>query len=103
MKKIFVFILLSCFCVGFSQENNRKYNLVVAFDSSMNIDRKNALPEISSQVEGFQDIVDQYNFELKYSFVFSKEKLQQMEEQALRISGSSEIGRASCRERAESP
>jgi len=90
MKKIFVFILLSCFCVGFSQENNRKYNLVVAFDSSMNIDRKNALPEISSQVEGFQDIVDQYNFELKYSFVFSKEKLQQMEEQALRISGSSE-------------
>lgn len=88
MKNVFVFILLSLFCVSFSQENHRKYNLVVAFDSSLNIDRENALSDISAQVIGFEDVLESYTFDLEYSFVFSEEKLQQMEEQALRISGS---------------
>lgn len=89
MRKLFVFILLSSFCVVFSQENSRKYNLVVAFDSSMSIDRYNALADISAQIVEFSDVLESYPFDLKYSFVFSEEKLQQMEEQALRISGNS--------------
>lgn len=89
MKNVFVFILLSLFCVVFSQENSRKYNLVVAFDSSMSIDRYNALADISAQIVEFSDVLESYPFDLKYSFVFSEEKLQQMEEQALRISGNS--------------
>src|SRR5690554_3532870 len=89
MRKLFVFILLSSFCVVFSQENSRKYNLVVAFDSSMSIDRYNALADISAQIVEFSDVLESYTFDLEYSFVFSEEKLQQMEEQALRISGNS--------------
>lgn len=90
MKNIISFVLLSCFSVVFSQENDRKHNLIVAFDSSINIDRHNAVSELSLRISGFEDILDEYNFDLKYSFVFSEEKLQEMEQQALRISGNSE-------------
>lgn len=90
MKNIISLVLLSCFSVVFSQENGRSYNLIVAFDSSMDIDRKNAVSELSLSVEGFRDVLNKYNFDLRYSFVFSEEKLQQMEQQALRVSGNSE-------------
>ena len=90
MKNIISLVLLSCFSVVFSQENGRSYNLIIAFDSSMDIDRKNAVSELSLSVEGFRDVLNKYNFDLKYSFVFSEEKLQQMEQQALRVSGNSE-------------
>jgi len=89
MKKVATTLLLFHLLVVFSQEINRKYNLVVAFDSSINIARKNPLPDVLSEVKEFEDILNQYDFNLKYSFVFSEEKLQYMEEQALRISGSS--------------
>src|SRR5690606_31307552 len=62
--------------------------IFVAFDRSMNIDRQNALSELSAQVVGFDKVLESYTFDLKYSFVFSEEKLQKLEEQALRISGS---------------
>lgn len=89
MKKVTTIFLLFHFLVVLSQENFRKHNLVVAFDSSMNIDRKNPLSDVLSEIKEFEDILNQYDFNLNYSFVFSEEKLQQMEEQALRISGSS--------------
>lgn len=90
MKNIISLVLLSCFSVVFSQENGRSYNLIIAFDSSMDIDRKNAVSELALSVEGFRDVLNKYNFDLRYSFVFSEEKLQQMEQQALRVSGNSE-------------
>src|SRR5690554_4408034 len=89
MKKVTTIFLLFHFLVVLSQENFRKHNLVVAFDSSMNIDRKNPLSDVLSEIKEFEDILNQYDFNLNYSFVFTEEKLQQMEEQALRISGSS--------------
>lgn len=90
MKNIISLILVCCFSFVFSQETDRKHNLIVAFDSSLKLDRENVKDDLINQIEGFSTISDKYNFELKYSFVFTEEKLQEMEQQALRISGSSE-------------
>lgn len=90
MKNIISLILVCCFSFVFSQETDRKHNLIVAFDSSLKLDRENVKDDLINQIEGFSTISDKYNFDLKYSFVFTEEKLQEMEQQALRISGSSE-------------
>ncbi len=90
MKNIVYFVLLSCFSVVFSQEIDRKHNLVVAFDSSLKLDREKIKNDLISQIQGFSAVLENYDFDLKYSFVFTEEKLLEMEEQALKISGNSE-------------
>lgn len=90
MKNIISLILVYCFSAVFSQETDRKHNLIVAFDSSLKLDREKVKDDLLNQIQGFSTILDKYNFDLKYSFVFTEEKLQEMEQQALRISGSSE-------------
>ena len=89
MKTIIALVFL-CFCSSiFSQNNERTHNIIVAFDSSLVLSRENVLQELSLQVDGFQELLVEFDFDLKYAYAFSDEKLKEMEKHALKSLGNS--------------
>lgn len=89
MKTIIALVFL-CFCSSiFSQNNERTHNIIVAFDSSLVLSRENVLQELSLQVDGFQELLVEFDFDLKYAYAFSDEKLKELEKHALKSIGNS--------------
>lgn len=76
MKKILLITFLSTFGMLFSQQTERNHNLIVAFDSSLKLDREKIKTDLIHKVSGFSVILENYDFELNYSFVFQKKNFQ---------------------------
>lgn len=90
MKNLTTLLFLFLFsCTLLAQENDRKHNLTIAFDASLDLDNDQILSEFSDQVPGFSDLLAQYNFQLQKSLAFSDEDLDKMEKEAMQVSGTS--------------
>ena len=86
MKRSVLFVFSLCFClVSFAQET---FRLHVAFDKSIQFSSENDYVSVlNDAIPDFNTLSQDYSFSLEKGIAISETRLQQMEEQALRISG----------------
>ena len=86
MKRTILFIFSVCYCtLSFAQET---FQLHVAFDNTIQFSSENDYKSVlNDAIPDFNTLSQDYSFTLEKGIAISEARLQQMEEQALRISG----------------
>ncbi len=97
MKKILLFLLVFCGLFGFAQSRkgqlylssiNAPHDLFVSFGLNVNFTSTEWTAELKNYSPDFKVVADKYNILLQKELLISEEKLQEMEVNALKISGS---------------
>lgn len=96
MKKILLLLIAFCFTLGYSQNRkgqfyitseNAPHILYVSFGLNVNWNSENYTDELKNRSAEFRQIANQYQLQLEKGIPISEEKLQEMQANAFRISG----------------